>query len=201
MVVVLLVYPCLASLCCFCCCIRGVRCRLLLHERGGLLTSLLLIDVEFLPVLPLEFFQLTEYTVLLLLGQCLPRCFNVGDDVTELNLVGALDEGTCVAGSFESPSLFFGDHSSSTEEGGRAETASGSTSDVLADHDYCVVSMTKMRMMECRLDDQSVEERDDEIRENLESRRKSRARLAGSSLALALALALLLINSSLIVTL
>lgn len=103
-----------------------------------ILTSLLLIDAELLPVLPLELFQLTENTILLLLGEGLPAGLNVGDDVAELDLVGALDEGASVAGGLESPSLFLGDHGSSAKEGGGAEAASGSASNVLADHcDVC----------------------------------------------------------------
>lgn len=98
------------------------------------LTSLLLVEAKLLPVLPLKLFQLTEDAVLLLLGKRLPAGLDVGDDVVELDLVGALDEGACVASSLERPSLFLGDHGSLAKQGGSAEAASGSASDVLADH-------------------------------------------------------------------
>lgn len=117
-------------------------------ERHGnaveeILTSLLLINAELLPVLSLELFQLTENTVLLLLGESLPAGLNVGDDVAELDLVGALNVGASVAGSLKSPSLLLGDHGAAAEESGGAETASGSASNVLADHCDVLTRMAK----------------------------------------------------------
>lgn len=119
-------------------------------------SGLLLVKAELLPVLPLKLFQLTENTVLLLLGQGLPAGLNVGDDVAKLDLVGALDEGACVACGLESPSLFLGDQGSSAKEGSRAETASGSASNVLADHDSKVMRMNDTQKYEEMRDRKSV---------------------------------------------
>lgn len=102
-----------------------------------ILTSLLLVNAKLLPVFPLKLLQLTENTVLLLLGKGLPAGLDVGDDVAELDLVGALDVRASVACGLQSPSLLLGDHGSSAKEGGSAEAALRSASNVLADHDGC----------------------------------------------------------------
>lgn len=139
---------------CSVCMFHAARCPvsanavIMVDKCLALLTGLLLVKAELLPVLPLKLFQLTENTVLLLLGQGLPAGLNVGDDVAKLDLVGALDEGACVACGLESPSLFLGDQGSSAKEGSRAETASGSASNVLADHDSKVMRMNDTQKYE-----------------------------------------------------
>ena len=106
--------------------------------RNRKLTSLLLVNAELLPVLSLELLELPKDTVLLLLGKSLPAGLDVGDDLSELDLVGALDEGTGVAGRLVGPLLLLGDHGAagdgSVTGGHRAETGAGSTDGLVGDH-------------------------------------------------------------------